>query len=124
VQWNELSVKMRGELEKSLVDTIGNMTAKDLTSFMKGSAEMQYEWDERDIIREMIFKLFNRVYGDPTETPKGAGRGFASLIYNMGELGMNWKQLKKSHCDESVFNGIERYSGRFSSRAVSILIHG
>jgi hypothetical protein len=124
VHWKELSVNMRDELEKSLVDTIGNMTTKDLTYFMKGSAEMLFEWDKRDSIREMIFQLFNRICGDAIETSKGTGRGFASAIYNMGELGLTWKQLKNSNCDETVFKGIERYSGRFSSKTVSILILG
>jgi hypothetical protein len=122
LQWKELPIKIQVALEESLLKNIKTMNEVGLSCFMKGSVGMGYEWNNRERVKEMIFKRFRELYGGNV-SQTASGREIASIVYNWGETGMKWKELS-SNTQNSCYNGIERCASSFNSQAVGNVILG
>jgi hypothetical protein len=122
MQWKELPIKIQVALEESLLKNIKTMNEVGLSCFMKGSVGMGYEWNNRERVKEMIFKRFRELYGgDVSQT--ASGRGIASIVYNWGETGMKWENISEQ-VRESIFSGIVACLHSFNSQEISNLIYG
>jgi hypothetical protein len=122
LSWRELPMKIRERLEESFLKNINTMNEVELSCFMKGSVGIGYEWNNREKVKEMLFKRFRELYGGNV-SEMASGRGIASIVYNWGELGLRWEDISEQIGD-SVFSGIGRCSHSFNSQQISNLIYG
>jgi hypothetical protein len=122
LQWKELPVKIRERLEESLLKNINTMNEVELSCFMKGSVGIGYEWNNREKVKEMLFKRFRELYGGNSgET--ASGRGIASIVYNWGETELKWEELSPD-TQNICYHGIERYASSFNPQIVTNIIFG
>ena len=122
LQWKGLPGKIQDKLEESLLMNGDKMSEVGLSCFMKGSVMMGYEWKKSERVKELIFGRIEQLYGGKG-SQMGSERELSAIIYNMGEIGLKWKELSEE-VQRSCFNGIEQCAHSCNSQEISNIIYG
>jgi hypothetical protein len=56
LQWKNLPTRIQERLEESLRINVREMNDDELSFFMKGSVQMNYEWNNRERVKDVIFE--------------------------------------------------------------------
>jgi hypothetical protein len=84
---------------------------------------MNYPWTIRPGIQEGVFRGFVSYYGrHPQRRQLATSRSFASIIFEMGEAGLEWSSLP-TKVQETCFHGIEFCSASLDTFQISSIIH-
>jgi hypothetical protein len=126
LKWEEIPPTIRTNVEKSITMHINSMDGATFCSFLQGSVEMGYNWNQRKRNAFVLPRLKVLVQDKKDFNLYGAGRVLSSMVYHLGEsTAIDYCDiLENKEFQKAIFSGIECCSGLRDALSISNILLG
>jgi hypothetical protein len=126
LKWDETPPMIGTKLEKLISLQIHSVDDANFYSFLHGSVEMGYHWNERNR-NAFIFPRLKSLYHDKNIVNIGeAGRVLSAIVYTLGESTAtgHCNILEDEDLQRAIFYGIEGCFALQDAFSISNIIYG